>query len=162
MRKQILYYNFAGSTTTVMLKKSVLEKSGLFDESLPAIQDYDLWMRVCQVCRVGVVSEPLVNYYNYNTSGQISLNFDKYEKAYNAVNRKYENLYKQLTHKEWKVKIAGQMNSIGIKAHRSGNGLVARLYYKKSLKYSFKVRTVFFYVMSFYNYSFLLKIRSGK
>ena len=44
MSKQILYNNFAGSTTTVMLRKSILDKSGLFDEELSAIQDYDLWM----------------------------------------------------------------------------------------------------------------------
>ena len=160
MSKQILYNNFAGSTTTVMLRKSILDKSGLFDEELSAIQDYDLWMRVCQECLVSVVSEPLVNYYNYKTSGQISLNFEKYEKAYAAVNRKYESLYKQLSQKEWKDKLAGQMNSIGVKAHRAGNGPVSRLYFKKSLKYSFSYRTILFYVMSFFDYSLLLKLRS--
>ena len=49
MSKQILYSNYIGSTTTVMLRRQIFEKSGLFDEELPAIQDYDLWIRVCQL-----------------------------------------------------------------------------------------------------------------
>ena len=162
MSKRILFDNFVGSTTTVMLRKNVLEKSGLFDESLSAMQDYDLWVRVCQVCRVGVVSEPLVNYYNYNTSGQITLNFEKYEKAYDILNNKYRELYKKMTQKEWKRKIAGQKNSIGMKAHRCNKGSVARRYYKQSLAECFQLKTVLLYIMSFFSYSKLLKFRTYK
>ena len=162
MSKRILFDNFAGSTTTVMLRKSVLEKSGLFDESLSAMQDYDLWVRVCQVCKVGVVSEPLVNYYNYNTSSQITLNFEKYEKAYDILNNKYKELYKKLTQKEWKRKIAGQNNSIGMKAHRCNKGSVARRYYKQSLAECFQLKTVLLYIMSYFDYSRLLKFRTYK
>lgn len=162
MRKQILYNNMVGSTTTVMLRRDVLSKSGLFDEKLPAMQDYDLWIRVCQYSKVGVLSESLVNYYNYNDSGQISLDYNKYEKAYDVVNRKYEILFKQLTQKEWKRKIAGQKLFIGNKAHRCGNGLMARYYYKQSLRVFFQLKTIFFYIMSYWDYSILLKLRSYK
>lgn len=162
MSKRILFDNSVGSTTTVMLRKNVLEKSGLFDESLSAMQDYDLWVRVCQVCRVGVVPEPLVNYYNYNTSGQITLNFEKYEKAYDILNNKYRELYKKLTPREWKRKIAGQKNSIGMKAHRCNKGSVARRYYKQSLVECFQLKTALLYIMSFFSYSKLLKLRTYK
>ncbi|MBF0226603.1 MAG: glycosyltransferase [Desulfobacterales bacterium] len=40
------------SPSSVMLKKSLLEEIGLFDESLPACEDYDLWLRV--TCRYPV------------------------------------------------------------------------------------------------------------
>lgn len=162
MSKRILFDNVVGSTTTVMLRKKVLEKSGLFDASLSAMQDYDLWVRVCQVCRVGVVSEPLVNYYNYNTSGQITLNFEKYEEAYDILNNKYSELYKKLTPREWKRKIAGQKISIGMKAHRCNKGSIARYYYKKSLKECFQLKTILLYIMSYFNYSRLLKFRTYK
>ncbi len=37
------------SPSAVMLKRSLLEEVGLFDESLPACEDYDLWLRIA--CR---------------------------------------------------------------------------------------------------------------
>ncbi|MEW5733379.1 MAG: glycosyltransferase [Thermodesulfobacteriota bacterium] len=34
------------SPSAVMLKKSLLDEAGAFDESLPACEDYDLWLRI--------------------------------------------------------------------------------------------------------------------
>lgn len=160
MSKQVLYSNFAGSTTTVMVRKSILDKAGLFDENLPAMQDYDLWIRICQIAKVGVVSTPLVNYYNYNNSGQISANFEKYEFAYTHVNRKYEELFRKLTPYEMRRKLSGQKISIGKKAFRVGENKLARQYYVESLKICFRRRTLLYYFLSFFNFKFLLKLRS--
>ena len=49
-----------------MIRKYVLDKSGMFDIDLPAKQDYDLWIRICQSYKVGVVPKPLVLYYIRN------------------------------------------------------------------------------------------------
>jgi len=48
------------SPSSVLLHRSVLDDVGCFDESLPACEDYDLWLRVC--CRYPVlfVDEALV------------------------------------------------------------------------------------------------------
>lgn len=35
------------SPSSVMVHRSVFEEIGLFDENLPACEDYDLWLRVC-------------------------------------------------------------------------------------------------------------------
>jgi glycosyltransferase involved in cell wall biosynthesis len=40
------------SPSAVMMKKSIFELVGTFDESLPAAEDYDLWLRIS--CRVPV------------------------------------------------------------------------------------------------------------
>ena len=48
-----------------MVKKEIIEKVGEFDESLPALQDYDFCIRVCQDYKVMGIDEALVNY-NYN------------------------------------------------------------------------------------------------
>ena len=40
------------SPSAVMLKRSLLEEVGLFDEDLPACEDYDLWLRIA--CRYPV------------------------------------------------------------------------------------------------------------
>jgi len=48
------------SPSSVVMHKSVFDRVGLFDEALPACEDYDLWLRVCALYPVGFVDEPLV------------------------------------------------------------------------------------------------------
>lgn len=161
LSRRILMYNMVGSTTTVMVRRSVLEESGLFDESLAAIQDYDLWVRICQIAKVGVVSKPLVHYYNYNSTGQISANVEKYEKAYQQVNEKYKDLLEsKLSAKEYKQKLAIQKRSLGMRHLRNGNGNQAREYYRESLRIKYDFRTIQQYFLSFLGYKTMLKMRS--
>jgi len=44
------------SPSAVMMRRSLLEDVGLFDESLPACEDYDLWLRIA--CRYPVYTTP--------------------------------------------------------------------------------------------------------
>ena len=37
------------SPSSVMIHRSVFDRVGLFDEDLPACEDYDLWLRICAV-----------------------------------------------------------------------------------------------------------------
>ncbi len=48
------------SPSAVMIRKDLLESLGGFDESLPACEDYDLWLRIGCRHPVGLVPEPLV------------------------------------------------------------------------------------------------------
>lgn len=48
------------SPSAVMLHKKILLAVGLFDETLPACEDYDLWLRVALRYRVGLVTDALV------------------------------------------------------------------------------------------------------
>jgi glycosyltransferase involved in cell wall biosynthesis len=47
------------SPSSVMIHRRLVERVGLFDESLPAAEDYDLWLRVTAFYEVGFVPEPL-------------------------------------------------------------------------------------------------------
>ncbi len=49
----------AGSATTSLLRRSVLERTGLFDTTLRACEDWDLWLRVARVTRFAYVDEPI-------------------------------------------------------------------------------------------------------
>jgi glycosyltransferase involved in cell wall biosynthesis len=43
-------------TSTVVFRKSCLERTGYFDEGLPPVEDFDLWLRAARVCRFGFVN----------------------------------------------------------------------------------------------------------
>jgi glycosyltransferase involved in cell wall biosynthesis len=48
------------SPSAVMLHRRLLEEVGLFDEALPAAEDYDLWLRVAWRHVIGLVPQHLV------------------------------------------------------------------------------------------------------
>jgi glycosyltransferase involved in cell wall biosynthesis len=48
------------SPSAVMLSKALFAEMGGFDESLPACEDYDLWLRIAWRREIGLVPEPLV------------------------------------------------------------------------------------------------------
>jgi glycosyltransferase involved in cell wall biosynthesis len=47
------------SPSAVMLRRELLDEVGLFDEALPACEDYDLWLRVSCVIPVYLIDEKL-------------------------------------------------------------------------------------------------------
>ncbi|MGK7950548.1 MAG: glycosyltransferase family 2 protein [Xenococcaceae cyanobacterium] len=49
----ILYSNLIGTTSSVAIKKKFFQETGGFDEKMPSLQDYDLWIRVCRSGLVG-------------------------------------------------------------------------------------------------------------
>ena len=48
------------SPSAVMLKKSLLDKTGVFDERFPACEDYDLWLRISCKYPVYLIDTPLI------------------------------------------------------------------------------------------------------
>ncbi len=54
-----LFYLFV-ATPTVLLKKECLENVGSFDESLPRLQEWELWIRLSEHCGFQYIDEPLV------------------------------------------------------------------------------------------------------
>ena len=43
-----------------MIHRDIFTEIGLFDESLPACEDYDLWLRICAVYPVLYIEQPLI------------------------------------------------------------------------------------------------------
>lgn len=48
------------SPSTTVIQKSVLESLGMFDEALPACEDYDLWLRLCHRYPIFYLDQALV------------------------------------------------------------------------------------------------------
>ena len=47
------------SPSAVVIHRELFQKVGLFDESLPACEDYDLWLRIGYRYPIGLLAEPL-------------------------------------------------------------------------------------------------------
>jgi len=48
------------SPSSVLMHRSIFETIGMFDETLPACEDYDLWLRICSRYPVVYLDEPLI------------------------------------------------------------------------------------------------------
>ena len=63
---------------TVVLRRDVLDKVGLFDTEFAAAENWDLWIRVCKQYAADFVNEPLVKYRkhpgNMSKDGSLMLN----------------------------------------------------------------------------------------
>jgi len=55
--RALLTENVIGETSVGMVRRAALDETGGFDESLPASQDMDLWLRICEGFLADVVPE---------------------------------------------------------------------------------------------------------
>ncbi|MEX2594828.1 MAG: glycosyltransferase family A protein [Anditalea sp.] len=92
---EILERNIIGTTSSVAIKREVFFKAGGFDEEFPAMQDYDLWVRVCQQVPVEGDGKFNVRYtLNKNPKkAQISNSGNNQEIASRLFLEKYSPLY---------------------------------------------------------------------
>lgn len=59
VRKLFHYNTVAGSGSGVMVRRSLLEKTGGFDVELRSVEDVDMWMRLAAVSDYACIPEPL-------------------------------------------------------------------------------------------------------
>ena len=67
------------SPSAAVIHKSVFSDVGVFDESLPVCEDYDLWLRICSKYPVGYINEKLVVKFGGHS--------DQLSKTYPAMDR---------------------------------------------------------------------------
>lgn len=60
--REILSGHFRHRTSTVMLRRRVVHRTGYFDEAIPAFEDLDYWIRVTTHHDVEFIEEPLVRH----------------------------------------------------------------------------------------------------
>lgn len=74
--ESLLYKNYIGSTSLVLVKKECFDKVGLFKEDMPSCQDWEMWLRIAKKFNVGCVKKPLLIYYDHRGE-RITTNIDK-------------------------------------------------------------------------------------
>ena len=59
LSKDLVAENCVGGASSALLKRECVKKVGLFDESLPCSQDYDLWIRISNEFHFECIPETL-------------------------------------------------------------------------------------------------------
>ena len=87
---QLLLENFI-TTSTTLLKKSCIEKAGLFDEDIPYGEDYDMWIRIAEDFEFDFTPEPLTKYRIHTNS--ITKNYAKVINGIGKILSKHRSLF---------------------------------------------------------------------
>ena len=160
LSKEILIHNCITTTSSVMIKKSLLEKAGLFDEKLSALQDYDLWIRCCQITHVGCVEMPLVNYYVSASAGQITANTEKNRRAFEQIERKYQEFYRNLSEEENMQRKCNKFCGLATYAFKNGNNSQCRNFAAQAFKAKKCWRPIVIFISSLFGIKIVLKLRN--
>lgn len=131
LSREILLKNHIGSTSGVAVREAVFNEAGGFDPDLPGLQDYDLWIRICQITSVGADPEESVLWTRHsNPEEQMTGNPERYTKAVSKLLKKHENKYSVLPYLDRRRVIARQLAGIADRYSNMGS--------KKSYIYAIK------------------------
>ncbi|WP_218352376.1 glycosyltransferase family 2 protein [Alteromonas lipotrueiana] len=66
-----------GAPASALMRRNVITNVGFFDETLPAIEDYDYWLRVCRYYKIECISTPLVRYNDFRAQSDTKQNQER-------------------------------------------------------------------------------------
>jgi glycosyltransferase involved in cell wall biosynthesis len=97
-----VYYDFLrqnriNTSSTVLLRASVLDRVGFFDENLYVCEDYDLWLRISRDHKVIFCSEAVI-FYRQSTTGVSKNNYNHLNGCLYVMNKTVEQLIKGSQH----------------------------------------------------------------
>ena len=81
------------STSLFVIRKECFQTVGLFDDSLPSFQDYDLWLRIATRYQFDYIDCPLVKYFIHDES-RVSIDIDARINGLEKIMAKWEEIYK--------------------------------------------------------------------
>lgn len=82
IHSELLKENFVG-TPAVLIKKQCFERIRYFDEKLPALEDWELWIEISKYYEFRYINKPLV--YSYYTPSSVNVNQNNALKALQMI-----------------------------------------------------------------------------
>lgn len=147
---------------TVLVRKDVFEKCGLFDALLRTIEDYDMWLKIAHNYKISFIDEVFMKRrrHNSNLSGNGELMAMNGVKVFEKIND-WENLSGKL-----KLKIERQLGlhywDLGWCQFSNGRKDVARQEFLLSYKYQKSLRTLCYCLLTLFSREFLGALRQTK
>ncbi|MBQ8117274.1 MAG: glycosyltransferase family 2 protein [Lachnospiraceae bacterium] len=141
--EDMLKHDYIGSTSHPLIRRSVFDKAGMFDEKMPARQDYDMWIRISKYYELKGIRDKLF-IHNLHEGEQISKSRAKAYRAYGMLYEKYKDEYNHNLEAWLYIQVAIALNQGGIigclrffairamrKAYYIGKAIVPKNIYKK-------------------------------
>jgi glycosyltransferase involved in cell wall biosynthesis len=88
IHNELLKGNFVG-TPTVLIKKECFENVKYFDENIPSLEDWELWIEISKYYNFEYINMPLV--YSYSTPNSVNFNQKNAIKAYEMILKNHLN-----------------------------------------------------------------------
>ncbi|MHB8117595.1 MAG: glycosyltransferase family 2 protein [Methanothrix sp.] len=92
IHSELLKRNFVG-TPSAVVRKRCFKKVGMFDERLPSLEDWELFIRISEYYTFSCINEPLLN--AFFSPGSISTNKDAHHKAFKLILEKHIRTFKR-------------------------------------------------------------------
>ena len=143
--EELLEGNFILTSSSIMIKKEVLDKIGLFDENLKFGDDWDLWLRIAKKYKFDFAPEFLIKYYIHG--GCITPNLPPMKEAreFEYIFTKYQREYEKYPHI-----YSIHLRQLASRYCASGQMSKGRKYYIQSIKFnSFNLKSYFYLALSF-------------
>ncbi len=160
-----IFLNTYLTTSTVMIKKKVFDKVGLFEEQLRAAEDDNMWMRISMEHQIDLIDEPLVHY--RITEGSLSRThrncIDGVKTNIDLIKAKYPDLYRRLGPRSINNKYYVIYFSEGYYFFTNKEYDAAKVYFKKSIGFNpYKLKTYFYFLSCFLPQEVIDKIKQLK
>ena len=156
---KLIESNCIYTTSSILVKKEVLEEVGGFDSSLPSCQDWDFYLRLAQVSRFGFVEDSLVLYY-LHPGDRISTNHEAVVNGHLQIYEAYKELAKAQgkdVFQKFSIKIAKTIFRIGMLSQDKATITLSRKILVEGLaKTESTSKNLMLYFSTFMNRKFLL------
>jgi len=144
------------ATSSILLRRECFEKCGMFDESMLACSDYDMWIRMSKKFCFKIVKNTLMKYY-INENG-LTFNYEKKVRSLEILLRKHENFFK----KDYKG-YSKQYFELGVFYCYNGELQKGRRAFSKSIrKNPFEIRSYFNFIISLLGVKNFKKLKEAK
>ena len=155
LSEALLIDNCIGGTSSVLIKKDCFKKVGMFDEALPSMEDYDLWIRISRWFHFDYVKEPLLKYYVHQK---------KISKNLHALSRGMEILLlKHGNSPQFKRYLSYRYLSLGVDfCYSRDTGQALESYLKAIKLYPFEFRHYFNLCLSLLGPEIFVKVKEAK
>ena len=151
-------------TSTIMMRRSVVDLVGPFDEKLIINDDTQMWLRFAKQCRFAYVDEPLTKQRVRNSSTSLAMAMErKHADSILMFERLRE--WVELTSAESRAvqsRMAGLCMGLGYLEFTEGRLKSAGAQFRKSLRLRFSTWTLAYYLLTFLPASGIRRMRALK
>ena len=160
-----IFSNSYLTTSTVMVRKEVFDKVGLFEEHLRAAEDDNMWMRIAMDYQIELIDDPLVRY--RISEGSLSRTFNNciegVKKNIELIRSRYPDLYIRLGQKSIRGKYFVIYFNEGYHCFTNKEYDAAKKHFIKSMSFNpYKVKTYIYYFSSFFSPVIIDKVKQLK